>query len=336
MKKILLSLLLLPIVFTLSAALPCDGAIRNGLAVGFSQSTNTQQIKASDFFVSLDPNCSELVAVSFSEDVNDNIKTLDCSNVGTQAVNIFVTDIEGNQTKMQTYVIMQDQVGTCPGPGDNFCQSNLTVYNGLAMALSNTNEGVFQVDQFIKDTAENCPGDFLVSFEDGTETALSFNSTTIGTQPLYLNLTNSFFMENSERPLNRVQAYAIIQPPLSTTSCIPVPIIHNGFVASLDDTGIAELHAALYDAGSYSNCGGEYVLSFSADTTETKRTFDCFYQGTQLVDIWITDRQTGSQNKVSSYAIIQDCENVCSDLCPANYTVFNGLATSFSSNSGTV
>ena len=107
---------------------------------------------------------------------------------------------------------------------------------------------------------------------------------------------------------------------ISTTECIPVPIVYNALATTLPSSGTIEVAANIFDAGSYTDCGGDMVFSFSADVMDTKRTFDCSDMGTTIFDIWITDTQSGTQNKVETYMLIGDALGVCQSECPPNIT----------------
>lgn len=310
MKRLLLSLFLTSIAFSLFAALPCNGAVHHGLAIGLTSNETIQQIKASDFFISLDPNCNEIVGISFSPtDINDTHKTVDCSNLSSQIINIFITDIDGNQVSVETYFHVTDEINTCGGGSSASCQSNLTIKEGLAIALSNTNEATLHVNNCIKKEEENCLEDYVVQFDATNETEIHFDNPSLGIQTIDINLAFNNY------PLNQIRTNLEIQLPLSTSNCIPVPIVYRGLATTLDNSGSAELDVALFDTGSYSDCGGEVVLSFSESIIDTLRTFYCANLGVESLDIWITDTQTGTKNKVETYVFVQGTQEICTD-CP--------------------
>ena len=86
----------------------------------------------------------------------------------------------------------------------------------------------------------------------------------------------------------------------------PTPVCHNGLAIALvgDDTdgdGLVdfdsvELWARDIDAGSVPNCSNPITFSFSSDTTDRFRIFDCSNLGLQEVDLWVTDVLTGAQD----------------------------------------
>ncbi len=60
--------------------------------------------------------CGYDLQLSFSSDVNDTLRTFDCSDIGQQVVQLWVTDDFGNQDFCSTYVIVVDNndVDICP------------------------------------------------------------------------------------------------------------------------------------------------------------------------------------------------------------------------------
>ena len=86
----------------------------------------------------------------------------------------------------------------------------------------------------------------------------------------------------------------------------PTPICHNGLAVTLVgddttgdgqiDTDAVEVWASDIDAGSVPNCNNPITFSFSRDTTDKLRIFDCSNLGLQEVDLWVTDVLTGAQD----------------------------------------
>ena len=76
-------------------------------------------IWASDFDASSYHPCDFPFEFSFSSDVNDQSMTFTCEHVGQGEVpvQLWVTDGLGNQAYCETYIIIQDNMGVCPGGG---------------------------------------------------------------------------------------------------------------------------------------------------------------------------------------------------------------------------
>lgn len=102
----------------------------------------------------------------------------------------------------------------------------------------------------------------------------------------------------------------------------PTPYCKNGIVVDLMpmdtnrdgtvDIGMIEIWASDLDLGSFGPCGNPVVVSFSADSSDRFRTYDCDSIGQRNVNVWVTDRITGNQAFCRTFVIIQDNNNACS------------------------
>ena len=114
-------------------------------------------IWAVDFDASSYHPCGNPFVFSLAPDVNVTSLTFDCSHVGQGQVpvNLYVTDALGNQAFCETYIIIQDNMGICPGGGgltgtvtgnvstetsDNILDVTVSL-NGSTMLPINTNHG---------------------------------------------------------------------------------------------------------------------------------------------------------------------------------------------------
>ena len=88
----------------------------NGLSADIMPSAGEVTIWASDFESgSSYDNCTDYddLQFSFSSDPGDNYRTFTCADVGTQVVELWATDAQGNQDFCATYIIIQDNNGAC-------------------------------------------------------------------------------------------------------------------------------------------------------------------------------------------------------------------------------
>jgi len=116
------------------------------------------------------------------------------------------------------------------------------------------------------------------------------------------------------------------QPVEVLNSKLPSPVCLNGLSASLvlmdlDTNGVfdaemVELWASDFDGGSSHSCGNPIVLSFSPDTTDKNRIFDCNDIGINQVRVYATDITTGLQDYCSTFIDIQDNngDNICNPM----------------------
>jgi len=92
--------------------------------------------------------------------------------------------------------------------------------------------------------------------------------------------------------------------------CIP------GLTLNLDNEGIIEVWANDFHQEIIDNCedceGGDYIFSFSQDTSETVRFYGCDDLGLKTVQIWITDA-SGNQNFCPVSFVIKGAE-ICAEL----------------------
>ncbi|MDQ3141936.1 MAG: dockerin type I domain-containing protein [Bacteroidota bacterium] len=74
-------------------------------------------VKAHLFNNSSSDNCSPSTGLrfSFSSDINDTCRIFDCDDLDKQDLTIFVWDEQGNFSFTETYIIIQDLFGHCPG-----------------------------------------------------------------------------------------------------------------------------------------------------------------------------------------------------------------------------
>ena len=115
----------------------------------------------------------------------------------------------------------------------------------------------------------------------------------------------------------------------------PTPVCLNGLSANLVlmdtnndgqvDNEMVELWASDFNAGSSHSCGNPIALSFSTDTTDKFRIFDCNDIGIQEIQLWVTDVLTGAQDFCKTYIDIQDNngDNFC-DPSKLNRVIVDG------------
>ncbi len=88
----------------------------NGLVIELMVSNPPMvQTWASDFNAGSFDNCPGTLKFSFSSNVSNTGLTLDCDDVGQVPVQIWVTDVAGNQDYCVTYIIVQANMNQCPG-----------------------------------------------------------------------------------------------------------------------------------------------------------------------------------------------------------------------------
>jgi uncharacterized repeat protein (TIGR01451 family) len=95
---------------------------------------------------------------------------------------------------------------------------------------------------------------------------------------------------------------------------VPMDLDNDGF----PDNEMACIFPEMIDASSTHVCGLPIKLSFSSDTTDVKKVFDCTDLGPNEVQLWVTLCNPGSDTLIQSFCTItvevQDNNNV--DFCP--------------------
>lgn len=88
------------------------------ISAAFRADYDILEVPARMFNLDSYDNCSdsEYLKYSFSPDVNDTLRTIDCTNVGFQFYTIYVTDLEGNQDYAEVFMLVYDN-GSCSTSG---------------------------------------------------------------------------------------------------------------------------------------------------------------------------------------------------------------------------
>ena len=93
----------------------------------------------------------------------------------------------------------------------------------------------------------------------------------------------------------------------------PTPLCDNGLVVEIDPPGAilqVEVHAYLFDEGSWDNCGGPLQFSYSPDVNDVSIILTCDDLGQTPVQIWVTDIY-GNQDYCETFIVLQDNLNYC-------------------------
>ncbi|MDX1683638.1 MAG: T9SS type A sorting domain-containing protein [Saprospiraceae bacterium] len=117
---------------------------------------------------------------------------------------------------------------------------------------------------------------------------------------------------------------AVCRQPFEVVNCkIPTAYCKNGIIVDLmpidtnndnrPDLGEIEIWAVDLDDNSGHSCGNPVTISFSPDTNDIVRTYNCDSIGMRTVNVYVTDRITGEQDFCVTFVDIQDNNNICSD-----------------------
>ncbi len=111
-----------------------DGLIDDGMATAEAESMNDGSFD----------NCPGSLSFSFTPNIITSTVDFDCSNLGQNLVEIWVTDANGNQDYCETFIIIQDNMGVCSGNLYASVGGAVTNENGVDVqnATVSINDGV--------------------------------------------------------------------------------------------------------------------------------------------------------------------------------------------------
>ena len=115
-------------LFTIKDCKVPSAIAMQGLAVDLS-SMGMATIRAVDFNNFSSDNCTpaDKLKFSFSSNTNNTTMVLTCSDLGTKPIEMWVTDLAGNQSKANTFISVQDHYGVC-GNNTNNIQISGRIY----------------------------------------------------------------------------------------------------------------------------------------------------------------------------------------------------------------
>ncbi|RMD72054.1 MAG: HYR domain-containing protein, partial [Bacteroidetes bacterium] len=132
----------------------------------------------------------------------------------------------------------------------------------------------------------------------------------------------NFSGANGEYPYGtHVITYQVMDQCGNSTACSftftvrdgkkPTPYCQYGLTIELmPTTGMVDVWASDFDAGSWDNCLGALTFSFSDDPAFNHLTFTCDSVGMIPIEMWVTDA-AGNQDFCETFILVQDNQNVC-------------------------
>jgi len=266
--------------------------------------------------------------------------TFQCSEIGSQYVELWARDAAGNADYCETYVIVQDNANNC-GPGGNTNAPKIVCTNGLVANINPQEQAVlFAVDflQYAEDdlTPANLlelsirpsgtGSGFPTDINGAPIQTISFDCTNLGTQSVEL------WARDADGNADFCETYVIVQDnaghcgfggPIGTPSMVCL----NGLSVNLLTTGEIDLHyqdflqyaqdditpANLLEFG-LRKCGTGIGFPQTGNGDPIQQVvFDCSELGTQCVEVWALD-QDGNSDYTETFVVIQDNSNNCAPL----------------------
>jgi Cohesin domain len=90
----------------------------------------------------------------------------------------------------------------------------------------------------------------------------------------------------------------------------PTPYCKNGLIVELMQSGMATTWASDFNSGSFDNCPGSLIYSFSPNINDNGLTVDCDDVGQITIQMWVTDA-SGNQDYCTTFLVVQDNMNAC-------------------------
>ncbi len=135
----------------------------------------------------------------------------------------------------------------------------------------------------------------------------------------YGDLGNGFGPFVAVEPGNYSMTYKVSDYCGNTTYCStlvvvrdckkPTPYCVNGLNVSVTPEGFV-ITAPELEAGSYDNCDGELIFSFSPVVSDTFLELDCYDVGFVYVEVWVTDA-AGNQDYCTTFIFVNDNTGSC-------------------------
>jgi Leucine-rich repeat (LRR) protein len=192
----------------------------------------------------------------------------DCSNVGTNAVALTVTDVHGNISTADAVATVQDNIAP------------VAIAKNVTIELDGTGKASITADQINNGSTDACGiASLSVSKTD-------FDCSNVGTNAVTLTVTDA------HGNVSTAEAIVTVQDNIA-----PVAIAQN-ITIELDATGAASITADQINNGSTDACG---IASLSVSKTD----FDCSNVGTNAVTLTVTDVH-GNISTADAVVTVQD------------------------------
>jgi len=266
---------------------------------------------------------------SFRTDAVQRVLMFDCQDVGTNMINLFVTDADGNQSTCTASVTITDNNDRCQELCDDpiaLCNQNILLNLD---ADGTTSIGVEEVNAGTEVT--DCVGrPLLFSFNESTEeSSQTFECSDVGTS------TVTLFVIDADGNNTSCSATITISDDdgVCEEECVnPQAVCTAPQTINLDVNGMIIISASeLYAGDHVVDCAGRpLIFSFDAEGNETELTLSCNNIGTQSISLFVTDSR-GARTVCITSVTIADPNDFCTDcmepvaMCDPNIIINIGV-----------
>ncbi|MCB0643983.1 MAG: hypothetical protein KDC44_20185, partial [Phaeodactylibacter sp.] len=286
-------------------------AILHGEVVLNLPATGTYQLDAALFdLASVDACGGGALTFSFSPITTDTERTIDCSDIGTQTLTLWVTDALNNQITAEVMLTVEDVIDDCNIGGG--CHPMPLLLKHLVVSLDETGSATVSASTFDLSSVDICgEGPLTFSFSsDIADTDSTFTCANLGLDTLEVWVND---------PAGN-QVYATVEVTVqdpydicngTIVACAPVAVYEAGIVATIPADRDLPLQALLFDQASQDHCvAGSLSFAFSGTPSGAAYTFGCADVGLQSLTIEVTDG-LGNTNSADVQINIQDLDGNC-------------------------
>lgn len=292
----------------------------NGLATTVNDNPGYVSISASTFdyasYVSND-SCGP-ISFSYSQDVNDTIRTFDCSSDISEIVQIWVTDAYGHQDFGETYILPEkhycnDSTEHNVSTNDSIAPTGI-IFNGvLTNVLPNLNFVAIYASEFNHASYDNLDlsSDLMFAFSDNPNDNYRY---------FYCQYLDQNIQLVDIYIFDQAGNYSIVKTYMYVNGCgnqQPTDTIPPELVFSIDSLAIeADLQVTttarqLASASTDSHSPANMILfSFSLNPADSIRTFECEEKGTHSLSVYAID-EVGNVSQSTTELVIYDPINYC-------------------------
>ena len=256
----------------------------------------------------------EELVFSFSSDTSDVIRVFDCTMLGEQAIFIYITDSQGNQTFCTTTIDIQDNMDLCEEMEED-CDI-VAICKDIEVSIQPN--GIFTVRAntiYDGPSIANCVGgsfDFRLG-PDGISSRRVFDCDELGDHVLEL------FLFSRDSLVSTCLSTVTIADPneFCNQVCVePIAECRDDVTINLDANGNAAVVATqVFNGNADLDCNDQpLIFSFDNAGDEGRLTFDCNDVGEVNYTLFVIN-SSGNSTRCETSLMVTDTNGSCVDQC---------------------
>ncbi len=248
---------------------------------------------------------------SFSPNPANTSKVYNCTHIGTNPVNIWVIDGNGNKHSATSQISVQDPYNYCNNSG-NGCQPVPVLFSKLHVNLQPDGNVTLEASNWDAGSQNTCQGGSLTfSFSANTlDLTHTFSCADIGTQNLEIWVTDGLANQSKATVAIDVRDYwNYCSAP--SADCDHIGLLHQGMVVNLPPNRTAVLYAEMFNAGSVDYCEtGGLNFAFETPVLSPAKLYTCADLGAHTETIRVID-EPGTYVSLEVIVQVTDREGSC-------------------------